>query len=247
MTKPNAFPVVDCHNFIGEPWGTRERQTATELVKKMDANAIEKAVVFCFPYRNYDNEYTARASQEFADRLIPFAMIAPTYEDNPKDTFRRYVEEKGFQGLALYAAAHDYKMTKTGLLKPLFELCEQYRLPVVAYSGDEIYSDPLHFIDIAQLFPKVNIVMLHSGHMLQISEAIDIAKRYPNIYLEHASGISTKVTTSIEALGAERVIMGTGTPYWDFEVQLKKLEVAIEDEQVRAKVMGGNFLRLLGN
>ena len=26
--------VIDCHNHIGEPWGTRDRQTPEELLEK---------------------------------------------------------------------------------------------------------------------------------------------------------------------------------------------------------------------
>ena len=39
--------------------------------------------------------------------------------------------------------------------------------------------------------------------------------------------------------------MGTDTPYWDFEVQLKKIEVAVALEEDRKKIQGENIARLL--
>ena len=39
--------------------------------------------------------------------------------------------------------------------------------------------------------------------------------------------------------------MGTDTPYWDFEVQLKKIEVTVPDAEDRKKIMGGNLAQML--
>ena len=50
---------------------------------------------------------------------------------------------------------------------------------------------------------------------------------------------------SVRELGAERVLMGTDSPYWDFEVQLKKIEVAVPDEEDRKKIKGENIAKML--
>ena len=50
---------------------------------------------------------------------------------------------------------------------------------------------------------------------------------------------------SVMELGAERVLMGTDTPYWDFEVQIKKIEVAVPDLEDRKKIMGENLAKML--
>ena len=39
--------------------------------------------------------------------------------------------------------------------------------------------------------------------------------------------------------------MGTDSPYWDFEVQLKKIEVAVPDEEDRKKIKGENIAKML--
>ena len=94
-------------------------------------------------------------------------------------------------------------------------------------------------------YPDVNIIMAHSGFMQNTPEAISVAKECPNIYLVHESGISGGLMQSVKELGADRVLMGTDTPYWDFEVQLKKIEVAVALEEDRKKIQGENIARLL--
>jgi predicted TIM-barrel fold metal-dependent hydrolase len=94
-------------------------------------------------------------------------------------------------------------------------------------------------------FQNLKIIMAHSGFMQNTPEAVTVAKECPNIYLAHESGISGGILQSVMELGAERVVMGTDTPYWDFEVQLKKIEVTVPDEEDRKKIMGGNLAKIL--
>ena len=210
--------IIDCHNHIGEPWGTRDRQTPQELLHRMDRAGIDMAVVFPFRYENYDNRYTYEAVKAHPDRFI---------------------------GIKIHANAHSFKMTAVITLADIFDVAREYDLPVIAYSGDELVAVPHTFIPIAQAYPDVKIIMAHSGFMQNTPEAISVAKQCPNIYLAHESGISGGLGQSVRELGAERVLMGTDSPYWDFEVQLKKIEVAVPDEQDRQKIKGGNIAKIL--
>lgn len=237
--------IIDCHNHIGEPWGTRDRQTPEELLFKMDRAGIDKAVVFSFRYENYDNKYTYEAVKRHPDRLIGFAMAAPWAHPDIGAVLRREIEEYGFKGIKIHANAHSFKMTATATLAPIFDVARDFEIPVIAYSGDELVAVPHTFIPIAKMYPDVNIIMAHSGFMQNTPEAISVAKECPNIYLAHESGISGGVLQSVAELGAGRVVMGTDTPYWDFEVQLKKIEVAVPDEKDRRKIKGGNIAEML--
>lgn len=237
--------IIDCHNHIGEPWGTRDRQTPDELLLKMDRAGIDMAVVFSFRYENYDNEYTYRAVKQHPDRLIGFAMAAPWVHHDVGAVLRREIEEYGFKGIKIHANAHSFKMTAVDTLRPIFDAARDYGIPVIAYSGDELVAVPHTFIPIATEYPDVKIIMAHSGFMQNTPEAVSVAKQCPNIYLAHESGISGGVMQSVAELGAGRVVMGTDTPYWDFEVQLKKIEVAVPDKNDREKIKGGNLAKML--
>lgn len=70
-------------------------------------------------------------------------------------------------------------------------------------------------------------------------------KRTPNLFVESSIMYSGYVRRAVREISPERVIMGTDTPTEVFEVQLKKIEMALEDPTERALVMGGNIARLL--
>lgn len=237
--------IIDCHNHIGEPWGTRDKQTPDELLRKMDRAGIDMACVFGFRYENYDNKYTYEAVKAHSDRFIGFACAAPWVRPNIKETLRFELDKFGFKGIKIHANAHSFKMTATTTLAPIFTIAQEYNIPIIAYSGDELVAVPHTFIPIAKMFPEVKIIMAHSGFMQNTPEAISVAKECPNIFLCHESGISGGLMQSVQELGAERVVMGTDTPYWDFEVQLKKIEVTVPREEDRKKICGENIAAIL--
>lgn len=237
--------IIDCHNHLGEPWGTKDRQTADELLFKMDRAGIDIACVFSFRYENFDNRYTYEAVKAHPDRFIGFEMIAPWTSPDYAEIARREIQEYGFKGIKIHANAHSSKMTGVSTIAPIFDIARDFDIPVIAYSGDELYAIPHTFIPIATAYPDVKIIMAHSGFMQNTPEAVSVAKQCPNIYLAHESGISGGIVQSVMELGAEKVVMGTDTPYWDFEVQLKKIEVTVPDPEDRKKIMGENMAKLL--
>lgn len=77
-------------------------------------------------------------------------------------------------------------------------------------------------------------------------EAIEIARRYPNVYLETSSVVFFKYPEmAARELGPGKLIFGSDGPEVDSRVEpykIKLLGLGPEDE---AKVTGGNILRLL--
>ena len=238
--------IVDFHNHLGQPWGTRLAQTPQELLERMDRAGIDRAVVFPFPFGNFDNDYVGQAARQHADRFIPFVMVSPWQRGSIRDYVARHVDAFGCRGVKLHAAAHGYKMSELTVIGPILDAAEEFQLPVMAYSGDELYATPLQFLIAAERYPNVTFVMAHSGFMMHTADSILVAERCSNVYLEQSAAISLGVTHSVEAVGANRVLMGSDTPHMEFEVELKKMEIAITSAADRALVVGGNAAFLLG-
>jgi hypothetical protein len=94
--------------------------------------------------------------------------------------------------------------------------------------------------------PDVVFVLGHAG-ALQWEEALALACRYPNVYLEISSQSLSAVRRIVEVGPAGRVVFGTDWPWYHQGVGLAKVLLATEDRpEVRRKVLFENAARLFG-
>jgi predicted TIM-barrel fold metal-dependent hydrolase len=84
------------------------------------------------------------------------------------------------------------------------------------------------------------------GTVWNVNEAILVAERNPNIYLETSGSQLLDVKLAYRAVGAEKIVMGTDWPGSDFDLERAKIARAIPVEADRVKVEGGNLAQLLG-
>lgn len=237
--------IIDVHNHLGNPWGTRYSQSPDELLFRMDRAGVDIAAVTPFPFNNFDNGYVADAVRTHPDRFVGMVMVSPFQEEQPVDTIRRYVGDLDFRGVKLHPAAHGYKLSEHAVVQDILEACAELDVPVLAYSGDELYATPFQVQMAAQRHPEVTFIMAHSGFMMQTNDAILVAEACPNVYLEHSSGVSSGVADSVAAVGPERVVLGSDTPHMDFEVEIFKIRLTVPDEAARGLILGRNAARLL--
>lgn len=94
--------------------------------------------------------------------------------------------------------------------------------------------------------PATRFVFGHSG-ALQMPEAIALAQRYPNVYLEVASQGVTAVRRLVDEAPPGRLMFGTDWPFYHQAAGLAKVLLATEgDDAMRADVLHRNARRLLG-
>ncbi|MGD1992062.1 MAG: amidohydrolase family protein [Anaerolineae bacterium] len=234
--------IIDIHNHIGEVKGAR--QTAGELIQHMDETGVDRCVAFTWPQWP-DNGYVAQAARQHPDRILPFACVNP-YAPAATIELEGLLGEAGFMGLKLHPFLHGYPLDQWELVGPLLEICRSHQVPIIAHGmADNPYTMPLQFGEIAVQFPDVPLIMAHSGFLWGIEQALRVAQRCPNIYLETSVIDATDVILFVSELGPERVIMGTDTPFGFIDLEMQKIERAIADPDARRLVMGGNVQRLL--
>ena len=61
-------------------------------------------------------------------------------------------------------------------------------------------------------FPKVKVVLAHAGHGIFSGEAIAIAQKYSQVYLEPSWCTFYNVGAMVDVLGPERVLFGSDLP-----------------------------------
>lgn len=234
--------IIDAHNHVGIRPGAR--QTGSDLVAKLDATGVHKAVMFPFVEGNFSNDPIKQAYDEHPDRLIPFCAVNP-WEPGAAAEVRRCITEWGFMGLKLHPTINGYHLSDPKLVDPLFKVVEEFGLPVIVHGASDLYNCPPEFALMAARFPNVTLLMAHMGFFWSVDQAIGFARQYPNLYLETSRAPIFEIQTAVRELGADKVIWGTDSPFVDYEWEFKKMERADDTPEGYAKIVGGNIARIL--
>lgn len=257
---------------------------AEDLLAQMDAprrvlgepRAIDKAIAFpalglTVPTSTLSFEeqhaYVVESVAKHPDRLIGGIVMHPRlWNDDVAGTVRKMVREQGFRMIYLNPSLHKFwlpiKTPSEGagarqLLDPIFEAARELNIPVLIHTGEQPYAMPATVDFVAGAFPDVNIIIGHlgtQGEMLTI-EALLVAERHPNVYLETSWGMPHMLIEAVHEVGADRLIFGSNCPPLEPTQQIMNVEEALTfDPPIgmgasaddTRKVLGGNLARLLG-
>ena len=95
---------------------------------------------------------------------------------------------------------------------PIAELADRHGSILTFHCGrgdDYSASQPVWFLDLGEVFPKVNIILLHMGFRI-VHDAVAVAKRNTNIYLETAANSPARIMMGIKGVGSDRVYLWYG-------------------------------------
>lgn len=239
--------IIDSHVHMSVNEGENPRSKIENLIKKMDVNNMDKAIVFTFASGIEDQKQLAEAIKPYPDRFIPLAFISPKDKD-AKEQLLYCLDELGFKGMKLHPWFGNFHVDDLELLRPIFDICNERGLHVVIHcTSDDHRMHPFSIETLAKAFPNVTIQMAHMGEPWACQDAIAVAKRTPNVYLDTAI---CSFNAAVEAMIAvpDKVFMGCDFPFYMFEMEQQKLKMAAEDigsEEVLKKVMGENLARVL--
>jgi predicted TIM-barrel fold metal-dependent hydrolase len=257
---------------------------AEDLLAQMDAprqvlgeaRNVDRAIVFpslglTIPTSRLSFEeqhaYVVESVAKYPDRLIGGIVMHPRlWNDQVRETVFKMVKEQGFRMIYLNPSIHKFWLPiKTPsesagakkMLYPIFEAARELNIPVIIHTGEQPYALPATVDFIAGAFPDVNIIIAHlgtQGEMFTI-EALLVADRHPNVYLETSWAMPHMVIEAVHEAGADRLIFGSNCPPLEPTQQIMNIEEAmtydppigmgasVEDTR---KVLGGNLAKILG-
>ncbi|MGH2591381.1 MAG: amidohydrolase family protein [Actinomycetota bacterium] len=240
--------VIDAYNNVWRPGGTsdyltQEEFTADLMLAAMATSGVDMAVG-CSLGQMIDNAYIAEIAHAHPDRIIGFGQVNPRAPD-ALNQIRWCAEEGGLRGLKLHPTMHGYHFADHGLIDPVFAECARLGLVVLVNALDDPFCAPLAIEEISRGFPDVPVLIAHMGTVWNTMEALLVAERNDNIYLETSSTLLFEVKMAYRRLGAGKLVMGTDWPANDFDLERAKIRRAISDPGDLARVEGRNLARLL--
>jgi uncharacterized protein len=256
--------VVDAHSHMGSRNKLAVHQiprimkfTAEDMMASMDGAGVDKVVTFAIgagepvDYRDTNN-YIASSMEKYPDRIIGFMRLNPA--KGPKDTLKVLEEgvKLGLKGIKIHPLIEKCPANDKENVYPLMEAAQHHGLPVLFHCGLGEDASPKRIAEVAKDFPKLSVILGHSGVIEGVRDAIDAAKKHDNLSMDSSAvGWLPFFCETISWAGIDRVMYGSDHPFnpMDWEVAKivkhaqKHLKLQIEDLR---KIMGGNLKRLLG-
>jgi predicted TIM-barrel fold metal-dependent hydrolase len=278
--------IIDIHTHIFPPDICRDRErffseepafellyrdqkksplsTAEDLIEAMDRQGIQGSVTFGFPWKQAElirrsNDYVLEAMRRYPDRLLGFACLNPELPEAVEEG-QRCLDAglKGLGEIALYLDSSSRSWFEA--LKPLAELCESRRVPLLLHTNEPVGhlypgKADLSFKDLYALiksFPSVLFILAHWGGGLWWYELLkrEVREVLRNTYFDTAASPflyrPAVYRHAVQIMGVEKILYGSDYPLLGLDRYLKELDQAGLNSNEREAILGGNSQRILG-
>lgn len=251
--------VIDAQMWIGEGFAWSEQMNAgtaasypgrkinyspAQVLEECAKGGIDRACVVPARSQEYQaaNRYVAEVCAQHDRRLIGIAAHSPQREQGRL----RSLLTTEIRSMGLRAVRSDGPPTRE-----LLDAARDLGIPVIYYPDMQLAQGPAQFFHMPALaYPEVTFILPYLGRYASTwwvhIEAIDLAKRYPNVHLDTAALVEPKyLAQAVRELSADRILFGSGAPHLDSRVAVETVRLLHLSPVDQAKVMGGNLLRLL--
>ncbi|MBC8353735.1 MAG: amidohydrolase family protein [Planctomycetes bacterium] len=264
---PNDIRAIDVHAHFGTYRSKRSPQLVNEFVSG-DADTvvararqvnIETTIVSplsaLLPRGNADPVAgNVEAAQVVAatDGLLQWVVAHPSQTQ----TFRQVdemLEQPQCVGIKVHPEEHVYSIREHG--ESLFKLAARHDAIVLAHSGDP-NSWPVDFVDFANAYPNVTLILAHLGNgggasgdpTLQV-RAIQACK-HGNVFVDTSSARSIAprlIEWAVSEIGSDRILFGTDAPLYSTAMQRARIDYADISDEDKCNILRKNATRLLAS
>jgi hypothetical protein len=167
----------------------------------------------------------------------------------------------GMRGVKIHPIAQGFPPDDKRMW-PVYQWLVDHNMPIIAHSGVNVVENeqtdlarPCRWLSVLRAFPNLKLILAHMGGGCW-QEAIDVAKKYPQIMFDTAIAISHRRTDSllddkeaaemIRTIGTNRVMFGTDYPWTDPVGDIERIRGLALTGEEKQKILGDNAARLLG-
>jgi predicted TIM-barrel fold metal-dependent hydrolase len=256
--EKTGLEIIDAHGHLGTSpmlqqytFPPMSRYLGENCVKDMDDEGIRKAVVFPLGQSRGDfsesNNMIAAEVKKFPNRLIGFCRVNPNFgRDECIREIRRATKELGLRGLKLNPYL-EWHYPNSELVHDIMDEVRKLKIPLLYHSGMTFNASPALIGDLAADYPETSVIMAHIGNYEWVEDAIAVAKRLDNLYVD-TSGVTGTffIKKAVKILGKNRVLFGTDRPFNPAQLEISKIAKYCRfsrDEQ--QAVFAGNISAIL--
>ncbi len=254
-------------NLAGAEAGMRKRnlkqvpeslkQASMELlIQEMDEAGITYGAVPMRATDHGNNDDLFELDRLYPNRFLGLPQIDPLDSKKAIEDIEKYVVQGPCRGIyiehaSIFNKEHWYVNDERAY--PVYEKCQELEIPILFTYGGQLvksfkYYDPVYIEDLAEIFPKLNMILGHGGWPY-VTEVCHVATQHKNVYIEpdlymmdFSSGCHDYVIEANHRL-QDQFIFGTAYQGIAFSEAVEKFQAVIR-EDVLDKFMYTNAARL---
>ncbi len=236
--------------------------TAEDVIEHLDANGMDRAVVFGFAFRDQGlcvetNSYVLESIKKYPNRLIGFACVNPTQKGMESELDRCLAG--GIVGVGeLMSEGQGYHIDDPKQMKDLTGYCHERNLPLLIHTNESLghYYPGKTKTSINQAYsfaknnPDLTIIFAHWGGGLCFYELMpELRKVLKNVYYDTAASpflYTNKVYETVKTIGIlDKVLFGSDYPLLPIERYIKEIGETNLTGDEKGKILGGNAQKIL--
>ena len=228
-SRENYFPSEPAFELLYKS-SKSQLVGAEELLASMDANRVDKSVVFGFPWKDPDtvkmhNDYVMDVVARYPDRFVGLGCFEPSGRHTAEETERCL--KGGLSGigeLAFYESGIDEDALKR--MDPIMEICHDWKAPVLIHTNEPVgHAYPgktpntmAQIYLMVKRFPENIIVLAHWGGGIFFFSLLkkEVKEKLQNVYFDTAASPflydADIYRTAINVIGIDKILLGSDFP-----------------------------------
>ncbi|MBC7236373.1 MAG: amidohydrolase family protein [Chloroflexi bacterium] len=201
------IPLIDCHTHIGRLPGVVGEvfypQDLLYIAAREGARfmLVSSATATTVGQHAGTDEVLAMVAR-YGDRLGGMLWINPHDPTWESDVDR--AAQAGFYGIKIHPTLDHYAVDRDAL-DAVFAVAREHRWPILTHAdNDGTPMSALKYEPLIQAYPDVVLILAH----LRL-EAIPLAKRYENVFVDITYVDPMRVELGVDALGPSKILFGS--------------------------------------
>ncbi len=234
------------------PRGMRATHTVPNLVREMGEMGIRASLLLPidFPVLS-QNASVALGEAKKEPRLLSLGSVHP-YASDPERRLDAQLAQ-GALGVKMHPAVQLVR-PDARRAQALYRMCAARDMLVLWHCGPVGIEGRLpRYLSQVRFYerpirenPRTRFVLGHSG-ALQFEQALELQRRYPNVWLETSSQSLSSLRRMVERADPDRIVHGSDWPFYHPAISIAKILIATEGKkELRHKMLWGNAAALLG-
>lgn len=248
------YRVIDMHTHMGLEYCLYyPDHDADGMVRRMDEAGVETIV--SAPCEDLFDGASRRAQiaeamHKYPGRIRGYYSVNPLLDITPEAIARAFRENPGYAGLKLLPDYHRAALSGA-VYEPVLQLADRLGMLVLCHTwglsmNNELCNSADQVARVLERYPHLIFLMGHSIQG-QVDAAIDLARAYPNAYLDlcDTGRLNGVIERMVKGAGADKVVFGTDAPMQSHLFQLGAVLGARLDPVERRLILRDNALRIL--